>query len=78
MIHINPNRINVPSGNTGKPGERNRRQANADDAHLIIPKRAHVNHIPAPDSLQTLINSAVAAFRKGVFWDRGTIVNLLV
>lgn len=75
-ININPNRINVPSGSAGK-GATSRRQP-GDEAEFIIPKRAHVNIIPSPESLDTLIRSAVVALRKGVFWDRGTMLNLVV
>lgn len=77
MIHINPNRINTGSSAAGKAQERKRQQPEANDDPVIIPKRAHVNYIPGAESLQTLINSAVAAIRKGVFWDRGTILNIL-
>lgn len=76
MIEINPNRINVSSGNTGKLSERKREQA--QQAATSVPRRAHVNIIPSNESLATLIRSAVAAFRQGVTWDRGTILNLLV
>ena len=43
----------------------------------MVPKRADVNIIPAPESLMTLIRSAVAALRQGITWDRGTILNIL-
>lgn len=74
-IDINPNRINIRTGTAGKPADR-RRQSEAD-APVIVPKRADVNTIPAPESLATLIRSAVASLRQGTFWDRGTILNLL-
>jgi hypothetical protein len=75
VIHINPNRINTPSG--GKVTRRGSSERN-DSAEIVTPARAHVNHIPTPESLSTLIRSAVAALRRGIFWDRGTILNLLV
>ena len=76
VININPNRINVRTGSTGKAPDRDQRQQ--DVSAYTVPKRSDVNHIPAPESLRTLIRSAVAALRKGVYWDRGTILNLLV
>jgi hypothetical protein len=75
-IHINPERINVPSRTAGRTGDQRRRPLHDDT--VVIPKKAHVNFIPSPQSLSTLINSAVVALRKGVFWDRGTILNLIV
>ena len=74
-LNINPNRINIPTGNTGKPAEQRRA---AGSRAQSVPKRAHLNIIPSAESLATLIRSAVAALREGVTWDRGTILNLLV
>ena len=74
-ININPNRINV--ANTARKPTDRRRESEAD-APVIVPSRAHENHIPAPEALRSLISNAVAALRKGVRWDRGTILNLLV
>lgn len=75
-ININPNRINIASGG-GKTTERKRQDTEAD-VEVITPKRAYINHIPSPEALRSLISNAVAALRKGVYWDRGTILNLQV
>ncbi len=42
------------------------------------PARAHVNYVPSNESLKTLIANATFALRQGVYWDRGSIVNLLL
>ena len=76
VIHINPNRISGSSVSSGKSG--NRRPQTPEQAEVVTPNRASVNFIPAPESLMTLIGSAVAALRRGTAWDRGTILNLLV
>ena len=75
MIDINPNRINVNSGTAGKLSDRRRSEK---DTPVPLPKRAQLGVIPAPESLATMIRSAVAALRQGSFWDRGTILNVLV
>ena len=72
-FEINPNTLG-PANTESNP---RRAAGTVRDVHTP-PARAHVNFIPSPDSLATLINSALAALRKGVFWDRGTILNLLV
>ncbi len=77
VININPNRINIQSGNTGK-STTGRRESASENERIIVPAKADVNNIPAPESLQTMIRSAVESLRKGVFWDRGTILNLVV
>lgn len=74
-ININPNRIQVPSGHSDKTGRR--RLSTTAQSDVIVPKRADVNYIPGPESLQTLINSAIEALRQGKPWERGTILNLL-
>lgn len=76
-ININPNRINVQSGNVGR-GKTDGNNPNAGNARPVIPAKADVNIIPAPESLQTMIRSAVDAMRSNVFWERGTILNLVV
>ncbi|MEK6745699.1 MAG: hypothetical protein AABY33_01525 [Pseudomonadota bacterium] len=77
VININPNRINIQSGGAGKSSA-GRRESASENERIIVPAKADVNNIPAPESLQTMIRSAVDALRKGVFWDRGTILNLVV
>ena len=76
MININPNRINIAGSNAGKTSERRRQSENSGD--FIAPARAHVNTVPEPETLSTLIRSAVSALRQGIYWDRGTILNLMV
>ena len=77
MIQINPRHIRN-SGNSGKANER-RRITDTDDAeNIVIPVKAQLDYIPSPESLRTMISSAVASLRKGVRWDRGTILNLLI
>jgi len=51
------------------PAERNRLRPN---------RRADLNDEPSEDMLRTLVERAVQALRGGVYWDRGTILNLLV
>lgn len=76
VINISPNRINTQSRTAGKATTRS--EPRPDSGNIIVPSKAHVNNIPAPESLQTMIRSAVSALNKGVFWDRGTILNLVV
>lgn len=72
-IQLNPNHVR-PSA---RPAT-SRRQL--DDSSLPpAPKQAaHINYIPAPESLRTVIASALEALRRGLIWDRGSILNLLV
>jgi hypothetical protein len=77
IININPNRINT-AGSATRTGVDRRRSQTGGESNIPTPKRAHVNIVPSPESLSTMIRGAVAALRKGVRWDRGTMVNLLV
>lgn len=80
-VDLNLNAIRLPAAGPNRSAGR-RRTTNTDDAsrdHFDPPSsRAHLNFIPSSDSLHTLINSAMEALRRGVYWDRGTILNLLV
>jgi len=74
VIHINPNRINTPG--TGRPQVG--RERPRDEKFKSAPKRVEENFIPEPESLATVIRSAIAALREGFHWDRGTILNIVV
>jgi hypothetical protein len=74
-ININPNRINTQPAQTGKNYEQ---RADRQAVKVAAPKRAEMNFIPSPESLGTLIRGAVEALRSGTYWDRGSILNLLV
>ena len=75
VIHINPSRINTTPAAQRKGRDSSQRPEGGD---YTTPKRADVNHIPEPESLATLIRSAISSLRSGIFWDRGTILNLVV
>ena len=77
VININPNRISSQAAGAGRR-DGGKREAIVDGRRIIVPSKADVNNIPAPESLHTMIRSAVDSLRSGVFWDRGTILNLLV
>ncbi len=76
-INISPNRINVQSGNIGR-NTTSKQGSSSGEQKIIIPAKADIGVIPTPDTLQTMIRSAVEAVRSGVFWERGTILNLVV
>lgn len=76
-ININPNRINVGTGSADRTTTRSGGRARSGGSAHVIPTRAEENNIPAPETLNTMIRSAVAALRDGVLWDRGTILNLV-
>ncbi len=78
VININPNRINVSGGASSKTSQQRQQETEAQQSAYVVPKRSDINFIPAAESLRTLISSAVASLRKGVYWDRGTILNLIV
>ncbi len=73
VININPNRINSnPAGRNAVGRERSN-----DQKLKSAPRKSEENFIPDPESLSSMIRSAVEALRQGMRWDRGTILNLL-
>ncbi len=40
--------------------------------------RARLNFIPSQEALQELIDKALTALSRGIFWDRGSIINILL
>lgn len=58
-----------------------RKRTKADDKELrdyAPPHRAQYNYVPSPDVLKNMIDRALEALAKGVYWDRGSIINLVL
>jgi hypothetical protein len=49
-----------------------------DFSKYAPPHRAQYNYIPSPDVLKNMIDRALEALAKGVYWDRGSIINLVL
>ncbi len=45
---------------------------------LLPPQTRGFRTIPNLDVLEKLVDRAVSALRQGIFWDRGSILNILV
>lgn len=62
-----------PSKGKAKPG-----RSDEPKARYYPRGRARLNVIPGPDELARLIDRALNALSRGVYWDRGSIVNILL
>lgn len=45
---------------------------------LRSPGRARLNIIPNDSRIEELVTKAINALRKGIYWDRGSIVNIVL
>jgi len=45
---------------------------------LLPPPRPLRNIIPTPEAIEALVERALAALARGMIWDRGSIVNLVL
>jgi hypothetical protein len=45
---------------------------------LLPPPRPVYNFIPTPEAIDALVQRALAALAKGIYWDRGSIINLVL
>lgn len=53
--------------------------ANAYERHeLYPPPRPRRDFIPAQEIIDNLVSRAVAALAKGIYWDRGSIINIVL
>ncbi|HEU5046318.1 MAG TPA: hypothetical protein VFT64_00590 [Rickettsiales bacterium] len=45
---------------------------------LLPPPRPVRNFIPAQEVIDSLVTRAIAALSKGIYWDRGSIINIVL
>ena len=61
---------------TGKADKKRREEKSGRS--IFGPGRARRNVIPTPEEMQALIERALQAMGKGVYWDRGSILNIVL
>jgi hypothetical protein len=54
------------------------RTRNYERHELLPPPRPPRNFVPADDVIDSLLERAIAALAKGIYWDRGSIINLVL
>lgn len=59
-----------------QPGRDNTRQYDREE--LLPPPRPSRNFIPTQEVMDDLIDRALAALARGMYWDRGSIVNIVL
>lgn len=57
-------------------GRQNTREFDREE--LLPPPRPVRNFIPTPEAMDELITRALAALARGFYWDRGSIVNIVL
>ena len=57
----------------GKPQSRN-----YERHELFPPPRPPRDFVPSQEDIETLLERAVAALARGMYWDRGSIINLVL
>ncbi len=72
-------RTGIPVTTTGKP-VRGKQATPAGDAPEALrpPRLRGFTAIPTPDVLEKLIVRAIQALSAGIYWDRGSILNIVV
>ena len=45
---------------------------------LAPPPKPRNNVVPSPEVIESLITRALAALAKGIYWDRGSIINIVL
>lgn len=66
-------RPQVKKAPTGK-----KREVRVDIGDASPPPRPYINFIPEPEQLDELIERALHALSRGFYWDRGSIINLML
>ena len=71
-----PSSPQFPQAGKSKDARLSRKTRSFDE--YLPPKERGFQQLPAHDALMSLIDQAREAMRQGVFWDRGSIVNITV
>lgn len=75
---IPPSSLPVSSGVNRPRDARSSREKETDLRKYASPTKAHLNYIPSPDALRTMVERALEALSNGVYWQRGSIINLVL
>lgn len=75
---IPPSSLPLPRGINRPLDARSSADKDSDLRRHASPARAHKNYVPSPDALRTLIERALDALSNGVYWQRGSIINLIL
>lgn len=51
---------------------------NYERHELLPPPKPHRNYVPSQEAIDALLERAIAALMRGMIWDRGSIVNLVL
>jgi len=49
-----------------------------DKQEYLPPPRPKRNFIPPQEAIDVLVERAIAALKKGIYWDRGSIINIVL
>lgn len=68
----------APSTVPARSNTKSERSEAAEKSRYYPKRRAVLNAIPSPNELQQMITNALAALSRGVYWDRGSIINIVL
>lgn len=80
MVNISNNTVHPRTSVTTTTPRRVAKEAEkkVEREELMPPSRRGFQSIPADEVLASLVERALTALKHGIFWDRGSILNLLV
>lgn len=70
--------ISRPTTRTAPKRDTGKKDVRVDIGEFSPPPRPFVNYIPAKEDIQELVQRALNALTRGFYWDRGSIINLLL
>lgn len=75
---IDLSHIGLPGMRPANQPERKRQEQPEDRSRFAQPGRAEEGFVPPQGMVDELIKRALTALKQGVFWQRGSIVNIVV
>jgi len=70
--------IQQPAYPTRRPKAGDNKQRKQEESAIFTPPPllADENYLPTSESISTMVRSAVSSLKRGVIWERGSIINL--
>ena len=80
MVSVIPPKIQgrITTQGRTRTGTEQKATETTDRSYFYPPPKPNENFVPAESVIKELVSRALAAISRGIYWDRGSIVNIVL